>query len=117
APPPPPAATLAGFQVNPTAVTGGTSSTGTVTLSNAAPAGGTAVSLSSNQPGAASVPSSVSVAAGATSATFPITTFPSGGTTVQLAATLGGSTLFAALGVNPPPPNPPPPGTATLTVA
>src|SRR5205823_1385212 len=54
--------------------------------------------------GAASVPASVTVPAGSTSASFTITTFPSAGTTVQLAATLGSTTLFAALGVNPPPP-------------
>lgn len=99
APPPPPAATLSAFTVSPTSVVGGSSSTGTVTLSSAAPSGGTVVTLSSNQPGAASVPASVTVAAGATTASFPITTFPSAGTTVQLAATLGSTTLFAALGV------------------
>ncbi len=105
-PPPPPSATLSSFGVNPTAVTGGNPSTGTVTLSSPAPSGGTVVSLSSNQPGAASVPASVTVAAGATTASFTITTFPSAGTTVQLAATLGTSTVFAALGVNPPPASP-----------
>jgi hypothetical protein len=57
----------------------------------------------------------VTVAAGATSASFTITTFPSGTTTVQLSATLGNTTLFASLGVNPPPPSPPPQA-ATLTV-
>ncbi|PYQ71049.1 MAG: hypothetical protein DMG01_26400 [Acidobacteria bacterium] len=117
APPPPPAATLSAFSVSPTSVVGGASATGTVTLASAAPAGGTVVSLSSNQPGAASVPASVTVTAGATKATFPITTFASAGTTVQLAATLGSTTLFAALGVTqgsaPPPPSS---GTATLTV-
>ena len=121
APPPPPAATLSAFSVSPTSVVGGASATGTVTLASAAPAGGTAVSLGSNQPGAASVPASVTVAAGATSANFTITTFPSAGTTVQLSATLGSTTLFAALGVTqgsppPPPPPPPPSGTSTLTV-
>src|SRR2546430_2503736 len=117
APPPPPAATLSAFSVSPTSVVGGASATGTVTLASAAPAGGTVVSLSSNQPGAASVPASVTVTAGATKATFAITTFASAGTTVQLAATLGSTTLFAALGVTqgsaPPPPSS---GTATLTV-
>jgi hypothetical protein len=113
---PPPSATLSSFTVNPTSVTGGNPSTGTVTLAAAAPAGGSVVSLTSNLPNAASVPASVTVAAGATSASFTITTFPSGATTVQLSATLGNTTLFASLGVNPPPPNPPPPQAATLTV-
>jgi hypothetical protein len=106
APPPPPSPTLSSFTVNPTSVAGGDPATGTVTLPSAAPAGGTVVSLSSNQPGAASVPASVTVAAGATSANFAITTFPSAGTTVQLSAGLGNTTLFASLGVNPPPPSP-----------
>jgi hypothetical protein len=100
----PPPATLSSFTVSPTSVTGGTPATGTVRLSSAAPSGGTLVTLGSNQPGAASVPSSVTVAAGATSATFTVTTFASAGTTVQLSATLGNSVLFAALGVNPPSP-------------
>ncbi|HEV8638181.1 MAG TPA: hypothetical protein VG370_28545, partial [Chloroflexota bacterium] len=116
APPPPPSPTLSSFTVNPTSVTGGNPSTGTVTLPSAAPAGGTVVNLSSNQPGAASVPASVAVAAGATSASFTITTFPSAGTTVQLAATLGGTTLFAALGVNPGPPPPPSPALSAVAV-
>jgi hypothetical protein len=64
--------------------------------------------LSSNQPGAASVPASVTVPAGSTSANFTITTFPSQGTTVQLAATLGSTTLFASLGVTAAPSSPPP---------
>jgi hypothetical protein len=55
-------------------VPGGTSSTGTVTISTAAPAGGTSVILSSGNPQAASVPATVTIPAGATSATFPITT-------------------------------------------
>ena len=117
APPPPPAVTLSAFSVSPTSVVGGASATGTVTLASAAPTGGAVVSLSSNQPGAASVPASVTVAAGATKANFAITTFASAGTTVQLAATLGSTTLFAALGVtqgSPPPPAPS--GTSTLTV-
>ena len=120
APPPPPAATLSAFSVSPSSVTAGNSSTGTVTLSSAAPSGGAVVNLTSNLP-AATVPASVTVAAGATSATFPITTSPSSGTTtVQLSATLGSTTLFSSLTVNapssPPPPPPPSSGTATLTV-
>jgi hypothetical protein len=91
--------TLTGFSVAPTSVPGGTSATGTVTLDGAAPTGGLAVSLSSNLPGAASVPSTVTVPAGATSATFTVTTFPVDNTTAQLVATLGDATLFAALGI------------------
>jgi hypothetical protein len=115
APPPPPPATLSSFSVNPTSVTGGNPSTGTVTLSSPAPAGGTVVNLGSNQPGAASVPTNVTVAAGATSANFTITTFPSAGTTVQLSAGIGNQFLFAALSVNAAAPPPPPSATLTVT--
>ena len=94
--PPPP---LSSFTVNPTSVAGGNPSTGAVTVASPAPAGGSVVALSSNQPGAASVPPSVTIAAGTTSASFTITTSPNAGTTVTLAATLGNSTLFATLGV------------------
>ncbi len=90
---------LTGLSVNPTTVTSGTSSTGTVTLGSAAPAGGVAVSLGSNLPGSASVPATVTVPAGATTATFQITTFPVDNTTAQLSATLGSTTQFAALNI------------------
>ena len=65
--------TLLSVSVSPASVNGGTSSTGTATLSGAAPSGGTSVALSSNN-GAATVPGSVKVAAKATTATFTITT-------------------------------------------
>ncbi len=90
---------LTGLSVNPSSVTGGSPSTGTVTLDSAAPSGGVAVSLGSNLPGSASVPETVTVPAGSSTATFPITTFPVDNTTVQLSATLGGATRFAALSI------------------
>ena len=93
--------TLTGFTVSPTSVQGGTSATGTVTLDSAAPAGGLGVSLSSSLPGSASVPATVTVPAGATSASFTVTTFPVDNTTAQLTATLGNTTLFAALSITP----------------
>jgi hypothetical protein len=55
-------------------VTGGTPATGVVTLNQAAPASGTVVALSSTHPAVASVPSTVTVAAGSSSANFPVTT-------------------------------------------
>jgi hypothetical protein len=71
---PPLLPTVSSLTLNPTSVVGGAqSSTGTVTLSGPAPAGGAQVMLSNNN-GAASVPSSVTVPAGATSATFPVNT-------------------------------------------
>ena len=65
---------LASLTVNPSSVVGGSPSTGTVTLTGPAPAGGALVSLSSSNTSAATVPASVTVAAGATSATFAVTT-------------------------------------------
>jgi hypothetical protein len=73
---PPALPTVSSLALNPSGVVGGLqSSTGTVTLSGPAPAGGAQVLLSSNN-AAASVPSSVTVPAGSTSATFTVTTSP-----------------------------------------
>ena len=60
---------------NPSTVTGGQPSTGTVTLSRAAPTGGSVVALASSNTAAATVPASITVPAGATSGTFIATTF------------------------------------------
>ena len=73
----PPAAaagpTLSSLAFSPASVTGGNSSTGTVRLSAAAPAGGVSDGLSSPS-ASVSVPASVPVPAGQTSATFTATT-------------------------------------------
>jgi hypothetical protein len=95
-----PTPTLSSLTLNPTSVIGGTqSSTGTVTLSGPAPAGGAQVALSSSN-GAASVPSSVPVPAKATSATFPVnTTAVTASTPVIVSASYGGVTQTASLTV------------------
>jgi len=68
------AARLSGISVAPSSLTGGAPAVGTVTLdSPVAVAAGLAVALSSSDP-AASLPASVSVPQGATTATFPLTT-------------------------------------------
>jgi len=101
--PPPPPATLSALSLNPTTVVGGNSSTGTVTLTGAAPSGGLVVSLASNS-AAASTPASVTVPAGATSASFSVTTTAvTTATSATVSATLGADTRTAALTVNPPP--------------
>jgi len=69
-----PGATLSSISLNPTTVQGGSSSTGTATLTAAAPTEGAIVALSSSDPTVASVPSTVTVPAGATTATFTIST-------------------------------------------
>src|SRR5262249_30243635 len=64
------AAVLSSLPLTPASVSGGTPSTGTVTLNGAAPTGGASVSLTSGNTAVATVPDSVVVAAGATTATF-----------------------------------------------
>ena len=70
------AAALSALAITPASVAGGTSATGTVTLSGAAPAGGVLVGLGSSNGAVASPPANVLVAAGASSATFVIATSP-----------------------------------------
>ncbi len=111
-PPPPPApAALSALSVSPVSVTGGTAAQGTVTLTAAAPVGGFPVTLSSSNPAAASVPGSVSVAQGATSAGFTVgTSAVTASTPVTITASAGSVTRTATLTVTPPGQN------ATLTV-
>src|SRR5713226_6081849 len=98
----PASVSLSSLTLNPSSVTGGNSSTGTVTLSGPAPAGGAQVALSSNN-GAASVPSSVAVPAGATTANFTVSTSAvTASTTVTISAAYGGVSRSATLTVTPP---------------
>jgi hypothetical protein len=93
---------LASISLNPASVTGGNSSTGTVTLSGPAPSGGAQVTLSSSNTAAARVPSSVTVAAGVTSATFAVSTSAVGSSTsVGISGTYGGTSQTASLTVMP----------------
>lgn len=71
--PPNEGVSLSSIAVNPSSVIGGTSPTGTVTLSGAAPSGGLSVSLSSDN-ASASVPPFVTVGAGSTTASFTVST-------------------------------------------
>jgi len=91
---------VSSLTLNPTSVIGGTqSSTATVTLSGPAPAGGAQVLLSSSN-GAASVPSSVTVQAGATSATFRVnTSVVLVATSANISASYNGTTKTATLAV------------------
>ena len=64
------------FRLIPTSVIGGiANSKGKITIPGPAPAGGIVVVLSSSDPATASVPSSVTIPTGATSVTFPVTTY------------------------------------------
>ncbi|GIV10881.1 MAG: hypothetical protein KatS3mg020_0372 [Fimbriimonadales bacterium] len=93
---------LNALTLNPTSVVGGNSVTGTVTLTAAAPAGGFVVNLSSSNTSAASVPSSVTVPAGATSANFTVSTRAvSSSANVTITAAANGVSRTATLTVNP----------------
>ncbi len=95
--------TLNGFTISPTTVTSGATATGTVTLSAPELSPPLAVSLSSSNSAVASVPSSVTVATGSTSAAFTITTSNTTGSpvTVTIYATRGGYQQIATITVNP----------------
>ncbi|HTF26536.1 MAG TPA: S8 family serine peptidase, partial [Candidatus Limnocylindria bacterium] len=99
---PPGSPTLSSIALNPTSVTGGSPSTGTVSLSGPAPSGGAAVSLSSDNTTAATVPASVTVTAGASSATFTVSTSSvTTSTSVNISASYAGVTKTASLTVLP----------------
>ncbi len=98
------AGALNALGLSPTTVEGGSSSTGTVTLSAAAPSGGTVVTVSDDS-AAATTPASVTVAAGSTSQTFTVTTSPvASQTPVVISGSSGSVTRSATLTVNPPTP-------------
>ncbi len=94
-------ASLKSVSLNPTSVTGGSSSTGTVTLTAAAPSGGALVKLASSI-GAATVPASVTVAAGATTKTFTVnTTSVTATKTATITATYSNVSKAATLTITP----------------
>jgi RHS repeat-associated protein len=89
---------IASFSLNPTTVAGGASSTGTVTLTAAAPAGGAPVLLTSDV-SAATVPAQIAISAGQTEASFNVgTSAVSTLTTAHITASYNG-TASAALSI------------------
>ena len=102
--PPPPTPTpplaIASLSLNPTTVTGGNLSTGTVTLTAIAQAA-TTVAITSNN-AAASVPASITVPAGSQSRSFTIsTTQVQAITSALITASLNGTSRSATLTINP----------------
>jgi len=90
---------LQNLTLSPSSVAGGTGVTGTVTLTGPASTGGAVVTLASNS-AAAKAPSSVTVPAGATSATFNITTSAvNSNTNATITATYAGTSASAVLAV------------------
>ncbi|MDR3690355.1 MAG: hypothetical protein P4L46_13320 [Fimbriimonas sp.] len=95
-------ASLLSVAITPGSLAGGASATGTVTLTGQAGAGGTVVKLSSSL-GSTTLPASVTVANGKTSATFTIKTTPvSRQSVATMKASLGATSVTATLTVNPP---------------
>jgi hypothetical protein len=91
---------LSSVAVSPTEVLGGASATGTVTLTSAAPSGGLVVPLTSDNTNAATIPASVTVPAGSTRATFPVTTkVVPNPQSALLIGTAGGVTTYAIITV------------------
>jgi hypothetical protein len=87
------------LSLNPTSVNGGQSSMGTVTLNQPAPVGGCAVSLTSSS-GYATMPSTLIVPAGQTSATFNLnTTIPVGDVTAKISASIGSQSKAVDLSI------------------
>ena len=105
--PPPGSVALSALILSPTNVVGGNSVQGVVTLTAAAPSGGAAVTLSSSNTAVATVPASVTVAGGATSATFTISTQTvTASASATISAAYGGVSKAATLTVTaqlPPP--------------
>lgn len=96
-----PVVTITTVQCSPATIPAGTKSTCTVTLSQAAPSGGTSVSLSDDN-AALTVPASVTVSKGATSANFTAkTTAVTANTTATITATINADPTSASVVITP----------------
>src|SRR5262249_35412702 len=94
-----PGSTISSLALSPASVAGGTSSQGTVSLNFTAPSS-VVVTLTSSNPAVAAVPASVTVPAGATGASFTVTTASVAANTIAtISGTLSGTTKAASLTV------------------
>jgi hypothetical protein len=94
--------TLASISLETRSVTGGVPTSGRVELTAPAPGGGTIVTLASDTPGLASVPGTVLVPAGETSASFRVITRPAKAIpTVMISASLAQASRIAPLMILP----------------
>jgi len=97
---PAPLPTLTALTLSPSGVVGGKTSTGTIRLGGAAPAGGAVVTMTRSD-SVASVPPNVTIPAGASSATFVISTTRVKRTkTVTITASYNGDSVSATLTVS-----------------
>jgi len=99
------ASALSALSLSPATVQGGATASATVTLTAPAPAGGAVVSLTSSNIGAVTVPATLTVPAGGTSATTSsvATSAVSSTTTSVISATYNGITRTATMTVTAPP--------------
>ncbi len=101
--PPAPGNQTSSLSLTPSSIQGQGQPQGLVTLSVTAPAGGAVVSVVSSNTTVARVPSTVTVPAGARSATFVVdTSTVQAPTSVTITASYAGGTMTAALTVTPP---------------
>jgi hypothetical protein len=110
---------FAATALTPNGVVGGSTAQGTLHIQNVAPAGGQVYTLTSSQPSVASVPPSVTVPAGGSTATFTVTTNSvTVSTPVMITVWSEGNGDHPVLWVDPgspaPPAPPPPPAAPTL---
>ena len=93
---------LQSVTASPTTVVGGNSTIGTVTMSGPAPSGGLTVSLIASDSNV-SVPTTISIPAGSSSATFTVSTVPVASTdSPSISATYGGQTKSVGFVISPP---------------
>jgi hypothetical protein len=93
---------VSSVSLNPSTVTGGSSTQATVTLSGPAPTGGASITLTSSNTAVATVQGSVTVASGATSALVTVNTSVVGtATPVTISGSYQGTSASAVLTVNP----------------
>ena len=96
---------LSQLTLSPASVAGGQGSKGTLRLSGPAPAGGITLTLSSSAPNVASVPASVTIPQGSTSAQFKVTAMNvTAFASVSISAESGHVTKSSTLDVEPPVP-------------
>ena len=102
------------LSIDPNPVTGGSTATGSITLADAAPAGGATIALNSTDSVAARVPTLLTIAANQNFGTFNISTGQVNSTrAVTISATYQGIMFSTTLTVNPPPA----PTLASLTIS
>ncbi|MFN3728475.1 MAG: hypothetical protein ACK4XJ_02020 [Fimbriimonadaceae bacterium] len=93
---------LGNLTINPTTIPGGAVAQGTISIGGNAPAGGVTINLSSSNTAAATVPSTVVIPAGQSSATFDVTANPTNvNLTSTITASLSGETKTAEVTVRP----------------